>query len=392
MNEAQRPLLASSKLKTIGYGKIESIVSDLLVLSSEDNLHKIASMMIENGIQEILLPQGCQCAMVSNTEILRCGNIENIKPTTVMVRVPVLQLDATVTEAARIMINYKIKTVPVSDSNKIIGQVNSLSLLRMLQGNLGSLRISSLATLNPITVEANDFVARARELMLGKRIDHIPVKERDKLVGLLTSAQVMSVMSPRGGGRIGAKSTKTESKSNLDFPVRNIMDDEPLAFPPQTFAQDALNQILTMEKTSALVTQWEELQAIATQRDFVSLLTERELESDPPLYIVGLPDDPFEAEAAKQKFKRIINQLHKISPEILEARSVIKTKTRIPSKERKRYEVTVHIRTSKTSYSYSTSGWELADLYDTITDRLKRLLSQKGPRRKQRTNKMMWET
>jgi CBS domain-containing protein len=384
MNEAQRPLLASN-LTAIRDGKIEPIVSDLIVPSSEANLHKIVFMMIENKIQEILLPEGRQCAMISTMEILRCGNVENIKPTTVMVHVPVLQLDATITQAARIMTDYKIKTVPVSDSRKIIGQVDSSSMLRLLQGNLGSLRISSLATLNPITADANDFVATARELMVRKRIDHVPVKERDKLIGILTSTQVMSVMSPRGGGRIGAKSTKTESHSNLDFPVRSIMDAEPLTFPPQALAQDALNQILTTEKTSALVTQWEELQAIATQRDFISLLTEHELETDPPIYIVGLPDDPFEAEAAKQKFKRTINQLRKISPEILEARSVIKTKTSVPGKERRRYEVTVHIRTPKNSHSYAASGWELVDLYDTVRDRLKRLLSQKGPRRKQRT-------
>ena len=170
------------------------------------------------------------------------------------------------------------------------------------------------------------------------------------------------------------------------------MDTELLTFPPQALAQDVLNQMLKSEKTSALITQWEELQAIATQRDYISLLTEPEIEPGVPLYIVGLPDDPFEAEAAKQKFKRTINQLHKISPDILEARSVIKAKTNIPGKERRRYEVTVHIKTPKNTYSYAANGWELAQVYDTITDRLKRLLSQKGRQRKQRTMDIARET
>ena len=381
---------SANQLERIKHEKIEPLISDLIVPPSEGNLHKFLSLMTEKGIQEVLLPERRQCSMISMTEILRCGNVENVKPTTVMVHVPVLSLDATVGQAARIMADYKIKVIPISDARKIIGQVNSSSMLRLLQGNLGNLKVSSLATQNPITIAADGFVATARELMVRKRIDHLPVKERDKLVGILTSAQIISVMSPRG--RISRKSTKTESHSNLDFPVRNIMDTELLTFPPQALAQDVLNQMLKSEKTSALITQWEELQAIATQRDYISLLTEPEIEPGVPVYIVGLPDDPFEAEAAKQKFKRTINQLHKISPDILEARSVIKAKTNIPGKERRRYEVTVHIKTPKNTYSYAANGWELAQVYDTITDRLKRLLSQKGRQRKQRTMDIARET
>ena len=370
------------QLERIKHENIEPLVSDLIVPPSEGNLRKLLSLMEEKRIQEVLLPQHRQCSMISMTEILRCGNIENVKPTTVMVHVPVLSPDATIGQAARIMADNKIKVIPVSDARKIIGQVNSSSMLRLLQGNLGSLKASSLAAQNPITIAPDGFVATARELMIRKRIDHLPVKERDKLIGILTSAQIISVMSPRG--RTSTTSTKTETHSDLDFPVRNIMDTELLTFPPQTLAQDVLNQMLKSGKTAALITQWEELQAIITQRDYISLLTEPEKEPEAPLYIVGLPDDPFEAEAAKQKFKRSVNQLHKISPDILEARSVIKAKTTIPGKERRRYEVTAHIKTPTNTYSYSASGWELAQVYDTITDRLKRLLSQKGRQRKQR--------
>jgi ribosome-associated translation inhibitor RaiA len=137
-------------------------------------------------------------------------------------------------------------------------------------------------------------------------------------------------------------------------------------------------------KTCVLVTQWEELQEIATQRDFMTLLAETEPEPEVPVFMVGLPEDPFEAEATKTKFKRTINQLHRSFPDILEARSVIKSKFTKPGKERGRYEVTVHIKTPRNSYSYSEGGWELPVIYDLITDRLKRLLTQKQTRRRTR--------
>jgi hypothetical protein len=60
------------------------------------------------------------------------------------------------------------------------------------------------------------------------------------------------------------------------------------------------------------VTQWEELQGIATHRDFMTLLAAPKPESDVPIFMVGLPDDPFEAEATKSKFRRTVNQLRRI--------------------------------------------------------------------------------
>ena len=199
------------------------------------------------------------------------------------------------------------------------------------------------------------------------------------MVGLVTSAQIIALLPARE--RIGTNSP--EARPGLDFPVKDIMDHDPVTCSPQTAAGDALDKMLTLDKTCVLVAQWEELQGIATQTDFITLLAEPEEKSEVPIYIVGLPEDPFEAEIAKQKFKRTINQLHKVLPQILEARSVIKSTTSIPGKERRRYEVTVHVKTPKSSYSYAASGWQLAEVYDIITDRLKRLLSQKERRRTQ---------
>ena len=108
----------------------------------------------------------------------------------------------------------------------------------------------------------------------------------------------------------------------------------------------------------------------------MTLLAEVEPAPEFPVFIVGLPEDPFEAEATKAKFKRVVNQLYRVFPDILEARSVIKSKFKA-GRDRGRYEVTVQIRTPVDSFSYSDEGWELAAVYDLITDRLKRLMTHK---------------
>jgi len=364
-------------LETIRASKIDSLVTDLAEVALESNLRKVISVMAEKRVHEILIPDKNRCEIITLTDTLR-ASIET-KPETLVTHVPVMTMETTVGEAARIMTDYKIGAVPVSNGHKITGQVTFLNFLNLLKGNLADRRISSIAKESPVTMNADDSAAAARELLSRKRINHIPVKQRDKLVGLVTSTQILAVLPARE--RVGTKSRSPETWSGLDFPVKDIMDPDPLTSPPQNSAEESLKKMLRLDKTCVLVAQWDELQGIATRGDFTALLAEPEEKSEVPIYIVGLPDDPFEAEVAKQKFKRTINQLHKILPQILEARSVIKTST--PGKERRRYEVTVHIKTPKNSYSYAASGWQLAEVYDTIIDRLKRLLSQKERRRNQ---------
>jgi len=340
-------------------------------------------MMAEKGVHEVLIPEERQCAMISLRDILRCSSLENTKPASLMIHIPILSTDSTVSQAARIMVDYRIRTIPISDGRRMVGQVTGLTFLQMLKSRLSDIRISSLATKNLVTVGAEHNAATARELMVRKRIDHLPVKDGTKLIGIVTSDQIVALMSSRE--RVGIKSINPETKPRLDTNVKEVMDPDPLTCLPQTAAEEALRLMLSTHKTSVLVTQWEELQGIATQRDFISLLAEpTQKEPELPLYIVGLPEDPFEAEAAKQKFRRTVSQLRKTIPDMLEARSIIKSKTSTPGKERRRYEVTVHIRTPNNAFSYAASGWELPEVYDTITDRIKRLSSQKGRRARPR--------
>lgn len=359
---------------------LEPFISSLVESSADSSLAKVMGLLRERGVYEVFIPETTRCGIVSARDVLKTTNIETTKPTAVMSYIPTLPKNGFVSEAARLMSDYRIRAVPISDGHKIVGQVNCLRLLTELKGKIGGdLRITSLATKNPVTVDQTAAIGKARETMVRKRIDHLPVLAVGRLAGIVTSTHIVNTMAPPE--RIGSKSMQPESRRNLEFQVGDAMEPDPLTCPPENSADQALDAMLKSAKTYVLITQWEELQGIATQRDFMTLLAEAEPEPVVPIFMVGLPADPFEAEAAKAKFKRTINQLHRSFPDMLEARSVIKSKFTKPGKERGRYEVTVHIKTPMNSYSYSEGGYELPVIYDLITDRLKRLLTQKKKRR-----------
>ena len=358
---------------------IGSLLTGLVQVPSGSAVSKVIALIRERGVYEVFLPEESRCGMISARDILRCTNIGSTKLSIVTSYVPVLASDATVGEAARIMSDYRIRSVPVTDGQKIIYQVTSKNLIRQLKG-ASEAPITSITTSDPITLTVGDSVAKAREIMGRKRIDHLPIRSDKTLAGILTSVQIIPYISVPE--RVGNESVSPEIQRNLDFPVKGIMDSNVLTCNPQTTTTQALQLMLEGDKTYVLVTQWEEVQGIATHRDFMTLLAEVEPEPEVPVYMVGLPDDPFEAEAAKKKFKRSVSQLHKVVPDIIEARSIIKTKLSDPKKERGRYEVTVHIRTSKDTYSFEDSGWDLPSIYDAVTDRFKRVLTQKQQQRK----------
>ena len=373
---------ASKHIEAAKNQPITNMISPLLEAPSGATLSRILGILREREVYQVFLPDGVRCGMISEREILKETNIELTKPAAVIRYVPVVREEALVGEVARLMADYRIRAAPVSNGRKIIGQVDCTALLRELKGRIGGdFRITSVATSHPTTIEEAASVAKARDLLLKKRFDHLPVTGGKNLVGLVSSTQIVSLL--KTPERVGSKSILPQTKAGLDFPVGDIMDRNPLTCPPESSADDALKRALDGAKTCVLITQWDELQGIATQRDFMTLLAEVEPEPEAPVFMVGLPEDPFESEATKAKFKRIVRQLEKVYPDILEARSVIKSKRKAGS-ERERYEVRVQIRTPTDSVSYSAEGWELPQVYDLITDRLKRLMTHKQKTRRPR--------
>ena len=155
------------------------------------------------------------------------------------------------------------------------------------------------------------------------------------------------------------------------------MDTQPLLCRVEEGASDVLRNMLRMGKTYALITVLDMVQAIVTPRDYIKLVAEPEVKPEIPVYMVGLPEDPFEAEVTKSKFLNVVGKLKRVFPEIEEARSVIKISESFKGKERRRYEVDVVVKTPKDILTYTHKGWELPNVYDELADRLKRLLTQK---------------
>lgn len=144
-----------------------------------------------------------------------------------------------------------------------------------------------------------------------------------------------------------------------------------------------IDSMLKMNSTYTIVKSFDEIQGIITYKDIIALLGEQIEEEEVPMIMVGLPDDPFDAELSKSKFTNLIKLLRRVSPEIEEARCHMKLRN--IQGERRRYEVDMSIITPYRRHTYTSIGWDLAKMFDQMSDSLKNQLSHKRSRRQKKS-------
>jgi CBS domain-containing protein len=312
--------------------------------------------------------------MVTTRDILKATNITTAKANSLAFFVPKLSPKTTIEEAARLMIEYRIRVLPIVEKKSPIGVIQALSIIQLMkEQGFPKIKAKDFMTRNPITLSSDDLASKARNLMIRKKIDHLPVVIENELHGILTSNQIVYNMF-QVTETIDRSELISEQQRKFNFPIKHLMDYHPLTCTNNDHITTILDAMIQQKTTYTLVTLWKEVHGIITYRDYMKLITEQLEPLDVPLYIIGLPDDPFEAEIVKSKFYKIITLLRKSFPFIEEAKAVIKTFSE-GTKKTRRFEVRVSIITPKKTYAYSEKGWELPQIFDKLSSKLKKLFS-----------------
>ena len=115
--------------------------------------------------------------------------------------------DTTLPEAHRLMMEKRIRRLPVVDQGRLVGIVTlgdvrgaepsdatSLSIWE-LNYLLSQLRVKEIMTRNPITVSENATIARAAQMMLEHKISGLPVvDDAGNLVGIITESDIFRLV------------------------------------------------------------------------------------------------------------------------------------------------------------------------------------------------------
>lgn len=362
---------------------VEELKTEVITSLPSEPLTKIIGILREKNAYEVFIVVGSKIGMVNIRDILKATHIHTRKASSLIVQIPALNPKSTIFEAANFMTRYRVRALPIVKERKIAGEVTALSICKALnqKEELG-FTIDKIMISHPNTLMVNDRLGKAKALINRMNIDHLPILQNNRIEGILTSQDLLDTLIPPE--KLTRFGWKPEGKRVDRLSVRGLME-SPLICSMDEKASSVLNKMIDGNRTCALLSFGEELQGIVTYRDFVKLLVESE-KVGPVIYMVGLPDDAFQAESAQEKFERVVELLKRSFPDMLEARCTIKTSTPVKTKRRKRYEVKAYISTPRKKFSYSEQGWELPAIFDKISNRLKTTMSrQKKTRRYRKT-------
>jgi CBS domain-containing protein len=360
-------------LKKVEVGKLQT---PAVTVPSTHTISKIVGVLKEKNCYEVFISGRDKVGIVTVRDILKVSHPTTTKTSSIMKYPTSLSPSTSLGDAARILTDYRLRALPIVEERELTGALTARKILEFLleKGSL-NLQVKSLTRGSLTTISENDTVAKARNLMVDKKIDHLPVISDKKIAGIVTSNEIVFRLIPRERIAIAMPSTRGAQK-NLGYQASSIME-SPLTCEAKDKASEALANMLRADKTYNLVTVLGMVQSIVTPRDYINLIAEPRPIVEIPVYIIGLPEDPFEAEVAKSKFLNAVGTLKRIFPEIEEARSVIKISESVKGKERRRYEVDIAMTTRKGVINYTHSGWELPSIYDELATRIKRLMTQR---------------
>lgn len=351
---------------------VSSLMGEALQADPETEVSKIIGMLKKNDAYEVFSIHAGRVLMATVRDLLNAKNLTARRLATVAQTAPKLSTQDKISNGVRILTDYRIRALPVMEKGSIVGALHAKNVAKAMQLSVPpNARVSSIMTPYPITISSGDSVLKARSLMLRRKIDQLPILKDGRLAGVSDSSAILFAMIPPERQSFAIDADAYDAVNRLDFPVDGIMDSTPLQVQPNDNIRHLIGQLLTTKTNYALVTWEHEIQGIVTLRDIVKILAEEQKQA-PQLYMVGLPEDPFEAETAKTKFSRIVGTLSK-SMDIVEARAKIKLLKAAKEKERNRYEVKVSIATPSEVHSFSDDGFSLADIFDELQQRIRRI-------------------
>lgn len=356
--------------------KIDSLISKAVLVDPTSTVSEAIHTILHNNTFDAFCRENHVTLNVNTRDLLLGKDIVKMNVRSFLRPISSLQKGDTVEKAVNILTHNRIRSAPVVKDDQIIGVVSAKDILKLISELDNKwIKANQIFTANPLVIESNTLLSTARMLMSSKRLDHLPVVKKDKIVQVLTSNHMLHTIIP--SERVGRGDIGSNKMNRLESSVGNLGTNRMASCAPLDDLNHILGEMLHADTTFCLVSLWDNLQGIITYRDILNLLGTK-VKSKVPLFIVGMPKDD-NAGIIGDKFTKILDKLQRVYPDIQEAKVYVKKNHGTGS--RYNFEVSTTIITPHQRYMFSRSGYDLSKVFDEISGRLMRLLSKRAKKR-----------
>ncbi len=368
-------------LKDIYNSKVATLISPAIEIESSFSVSKVMNQISNNNVYDVFCLEGNSVLTTNVRALLAAKDITDMNIRPFLSTILSLSRNDFVQKAANIIALNRIRAVPLVENKKIVGCITAKSILERLSKKDNKwIKANLILTSNPITIKSNESLSSARRLMVSKKIDHLPVMHKNAIRQVLTSFHVLQTINPQE--KLGRKSRGMTKVGKLEAQIGNIGSTRIPQCTPDDNLNTIIRKMLDADTTCCLVTLWDKLQGIITYRDILSLLSAK-IESEIPLYVVGMPEDQRNVDLITLKFVKALKRIRNVYSEIQEAKVSIKEQ-RSGSKNRRggKYDVSVMITTPHFApFIFKEAGYDLSKVFENLSQKMLRKLSKRAKRR-----------
>ena len=189
-------------------------------------------------------------------------------------KVATIKADASLAQAARVMLENKFSGLPVlNKTRELIGVITSSDLFRFIIENANefntAVSTANLMSTNLETIPSFANLLEAHRIMGVKRIRTLPVVDDDKLIGIVTRTDLLSA----DPSSFASKHQQEVSRRIESTPVRYIMTSKPITIFSDTPISEAAKLMLDYKIHSLPVMNHEnKLVGVLTETDLFRMI------------------------------------------------------------------------------------------------------------------------
>lgn len=352
-----------------------------VVASYNDRIRDIISKMQENNQWVVpVVREKSVIGVISYNELLR----RKVSPESKVINLMtpsnnVLDSDDETKIVAKFFTTKSRALIVIDNKKRLVGIITREGLLSyyLNKGEIPNAKVREVMASPVISINSNDSVARARWLMSNNHISKLPVLEEKKLVGILSTRDIVNRLYSEGGKK--KSSILTEEERLMALPVREIMNYPVITTNGSQSVIDAIETLLKKKISGMPVIEGDMVVGMFSGIDVVNLIAKKfELEMPIEAKLSGELKQGDTKALIDGILERYLSRLQKLT-EVINFKVTFKEVAK--SQDKKMYQVTARAVTKIGDFISKDTDWDpvtavrktVEKLEERVTRELKRI-------------------
>ncbi|ADD09042.1 CBS domain-containing protein [Candidatus Aciduliprofundum boonei] len=357
--------------------KVKDVMTkDVVVAKLGDTISKAISKMQEHGFHElpVVNDRGELVGYVNYRTLIRrkslslYSRVENI-----MVKPPVLDPDASIEDAVKLMIDAGYRSLPIVEKNKLVGIISRTDIIKLVpkMKDVANIPVEDVMTSEPELVEEDSPIQYAVDIMKKLGEMSVPVvDENRKLVGIVHMRDAAkAVWREKERASLGEVSGE---KKKVQILVKEIMV-PPVYVSEDSILKDAVEKMIEFHSSICAVIDKKSVPiGVISQRDVIEAILREGKQEGVFVQITGLDIEDMEPYQIiynmVEEFLHKINRFKEFKPQLL---TFHVEEHHISGKEIK-YSVRARLTTDRRLFFARSYDWNIYSAFKDVLEILER--------------------